>query len=86
MKHKLHADFKVILLILACFVVPFTITLTRVDYPRPLAVLQPPPVVIEPVANPTPLGYTWILTLFLVPCVALLIWFLRQPHSVRLQV
>jgi len=82
MKHKLHTDFKVILLILACFVVPFTITLTRVDYPRPLAVLQPPPVVIEPVANPTPLGYTWSLSLFLVPCAALLIWFLRRPRSV----
>lgn len=82
-KAKLHTDFKVILLVLACLVVPFTLTLLRVDHPRPVVLLKPPPEVqaIAPVANPSPLGYTWSLTLFLIPCAALLLWFLRRPAS-----
>lgn len=81
MKRQLHADFKVILVILACFVVPFTITLTRVDHARPLTVLEAPPVVVAPVANPSPWGYTCSLTLFLVPCLVLLGWFLRRRQT-----
>ncbi len=84
----MHPDFKVILVMLACFVVPFTLTLSTVDFVRPLAPLQHPylrppnpAAVMEPQADPTPLGYTWSLSLYLVPCAVLLVWFLRRKHS-----
>src|SRR5438128_7567802 len=38
------------------------------------------PVVLQPTsANPTPLGYTWSLLLFIIPIAALAWWFARRP-------
>ena len=38
--------------------------------------VQPP----DYTANPSPLGYTWSLTLFLLPLAWLLVWFARHPQ------
>lgn len=49
-------------------VVPAALTLFRVMEARPL---------VDPSTNPTPLGYSWSLLLFLVPTAGLGAWFLR---------
>lgn len=51
-------------------VLPAALTLLRVAEPRPG---------IDPSTNPTPLGYTWSLLLFVVPLVVIAWWFLRTP-------
>jgi len=53
-------------------VVPATLTLLRIERPRG---------VVDPSTNPTPLGYTWSLLLYVVPLVVLAIWFVRHPLS-----
>ena len=63
-------SFYVIFAIAAALVVPATIALRTVVHP---AVLQP---VSD---NPTPLGYTWSLLLFIVPIIALAVWFACRP-------
>ena len=49
-------------------VLPAALTLLQVAEPRPG---------IDPTSNPTPLGYTWSLLLFLVPLLVLAVWLLR---------
>lgn len=51
-------------------VLPAALTLLQVAEPRPG---------IDPTSNPTPLGYTWSLLLFLVPLLVLAVWLLRTP-------
>lgn len=62
--------FQVIVSIVAVLVIPAAITLRTVAQPGILQMSS---------KNPTPLGYTWSLLLFIVPTLALTIWFLRRP-------
>jgi hypothetical protein len=61
----------VVLAMIATLVVPATLTLLTVRQPRPP---------VDPTSNPTPLGYTWSLLLYLVPLIVLGFWFLRHPR------
>jgi hypothetical protein len=54
----------------AVLVVPASLTLLTVDQPRPG---------VDPASNPTPLGYTWSLLLFIVPALVIGWWFFRRP-------
>ena len=63
-------SFYVIFAVAAALVVPATIVLRTVVHP---AVLQ------SGSDNPTPLGYTWSLLLFIVPIIALAVWFACRP-------
>ena len=63
-------SFYVIFAVAAALVVPATIALRTVVHP---AVLQ------SASDNPTPLGYTWSLLLFIVPIIALAVWFACRP-------
>jgi hypothetical protein len=56
--------------IAAVLIIPAAVTLLSVRDPGSLDVGT---------ANPTPLGYTWSLSLFIIPLVALAWWFLRHP-------
>jgi hypothetical protein len=63
--------FQVVFVIVALLVVPATITLRSVDVPGTLVVSS---------ENPTPLGYTLSLLLFILPLICLVWWFLRHPN------
>jgi hypothetical protein len=63
-------SFYVIFAIVAALVVPAAIALRTVIHPAILQVTSD---------NPTPLGYTWSLALFIVPLGALAWWFARRP-------
>ena len=70
------SDFKVLLGMGAVVAVPIALTLMTIKAPRSL--------VTELAANPTPHGYTWSLTLFIVPVAVLATWVsLRQHTSVQ---
>jgi len=56
---------------IATLVVPATLTLRTVRTSRPPVDLS---------LDPTPLGYTWSLLLYLVPLLVLAVWFLRNPR------
>ncbi len=62
--------FQVVLAIAALLIIAATLTLRTVAHP---AVLQPSS------DNPTPLGYTWSLLLFIIPIGALGWWFASRP-------
>src|SRR6185295_2942628 len=76
-------DFKIPLLMLAIIIIPAMIALSRVQYAVPL--MPPPPTPLPQPLPPdylddtSPYGYTWSLTLFLVPVIVLAMWFLRHP-------
>lgn len=75
-KHPAPADFKVLIGMLLVLVIPFTLTLMTVSQPRPL--------VTDLAANPTPRGYTWSLSLFLAPVLALASWVsLRKQNPIQ---
>jgi hypothetical protein len=61
----------VVLAMIAMVVVPAALTLRTVRAPRPA---------VDPSTDPTPLGYTWSLLLYVVPLVVLAVWFLRHPR------
>src|SRR5205814_3636785 len=62
--------FYVIFAIAAALIVPAALTLRTVVHP----------VVLQPTSdNPTPLGYTWSLPLFIIPIGALGCWFACRP-------
>ena len=67
---RARKSFYVIFAIVAALVVPAAITLRTVIHPATLQVTSD---------NPTPLGYTWSLTLFIVPVGALAWWFACRP-------
>lgn len=52
------------------FTIPAVLTLLTVNEPRPTMRIE---------GNPTPLGYTWSLTLFLIPSLVLGLWFKQFP-------
>jgi hypothetical protein len=56
---------------IAMVAVPAALTLRTVRTPRPP---------VDPSSDPTPLGYTWSLLLYLVPLLVLAVWFLRHPR------
>ena len=62
--------FQVVLAIAALLIIAGTLTLRTVAHP---AFLQPSS------DNPTPLGYTWSLLLFIIPIAALAWWFASRP-------
>src|SRR5438094_10628548 len=62
--------FYVVFAIAAALIVPAAITLRAVIHP----------VILQPTSdNPTPLGYTWSLLLFVIPIAALGWWFACRP-------
>jgi hypothetical protein len=56
--------------IAAVLIVPAVLTLLSVRVPGTLEIAS---------ADPTPRGYTWSLSLFIIPLAALVWWFLRHP-------
>lgn len=64
----------VVLVFLACIIIPAVLTLLTVQDPGKL-VFDPPN------TNPTPDGYTVSLLLFLVPDIALIWWLMRHPNA-----
>jgi len=65
-KRPLPTDFKVLVALAAVLIIPFALTLRTINQPRSL--------VTDLVANPTPYGYTWSLSLFIVPVLVLATW------------
>jgi hypothetical protein len=59
-------DFKVLVAMIVVLTIPFVLTLMTIKEQRPL--------VTDLNANPTPHGYTWSLTLFIVPVLVLAVW------------
>ena len=69
-------DVKVLIAMVFILVVPFALTLLTIQQPRPL--------VTELAANPTPHGYTWSLTLFIIPVLVLATWVsLRKQNPIQ---
>jgi Lycopene cyclase len=62
---------KIVAALIALMVVPAAITLHTVKHPARLSFDSD---------NPTPLGYTWSLLLFLVPILAVVVWLQRHPQ------
>jgi hypothetical protein len=75
-KTKLSKDYWVLIGMAAVLIVPFVLTLMTIAQPRAL--------VGDLKANPTHHGYTWSLTLFVVPVVVLACW-LAQRRESRIQ-
>jgi hypothetical protein len=69
----LRSEFKVLLGMAAVLLVPFALTLLTVKEPRPI--------VSDLAGNPTPYGYTWSLTLFVIPVAVLATWVTARKHS-----
>lgn len=61
----------IVLVMVGMLVVPAVVTLRTVEVPGTLDI---------PSQDPTPLGYTWSLTLFLFPLTIIAWWFLRHPR------
>lgn len=66
-------DFKVFFIIIAVLVTPVCITLLTINTSQS---------VIQPVKNSSPLGYTWSLSLFIIPIIAILIWLYLNKEKV----
>src|SRR5581483_1181004 len=62
--------FYAVFLIAAALIVPAAITLRTIVHPAILQVTSD---------NPTPLGYTWSLALFVIPIAVLALWFASRP-------
>ena len=75
-KPPMPADFKVLCWMVVVLVIPFALTLMTIQTTRPL--------VVDLVANPTPRGYTWSLSLFIIPVLVLASWVSFRKHD-RLQ-
>ena len=61
---------KVMFRIILLFILPVALTLRTVKQPVTIKTLSD---------NPTPLGYTWSLSLFIFPMIGIAWWFLREP-------
>lgn len=72
-KQRWSKDSLVLIGMATAFTTPFILTLMTVAQPRPL--------VGDLSANPTHHGYTWSLSLFIVPVVVLACWLVRRPES-----
>jgi hypothetical protein len=70
---QMSKDSRVLIWMAAVLIIPFALTLRTITQPRPpYPNLQ---------ANPTPHGYTWSLSLFIVPVVLLACWLGRRWES-----
>ena len=65
-KRSLPTDFTVLVWIAVVLVIPFALTLNTISQPRPI--------VADLAANPTHHGYTWSLSLFIIPVLVLAVW------------
>lgn len=72
-KKRLSNDYWLVICMAVALTVPFVLTLMTVAQPRPL--------VSDLKANPTHLGYTWSLSLFIVPVVVLASWLSGRRQS-----
>ena len=63
---RLTADFKVLVGMIVVLTIPFALTLMTIKEQRPL--------LTDMNANPSPYGYTWSLTLFILPVLVLGVW------------
>jgi len=72
-KKPLPTDFKVLVGMVVVLTIPFALTLMTITQARPL--------VIDLAANPTPHGYTWSLSLFIVPVMVLAAWVSMRPQN-----
>ncbi|RMH18089.1 MAG: hypothetical protein D6696_13785 [Acidobacteria bacterium] len=70
MEQERRSGALVVFVMIAVLIVPAGLTLTTVEVPGTLDI---------PSDDPTPLGYTWSLSLFLVPLAVLGWWFWRHP-------
>src|SRR5262245_46577303 len=61
--------FQIVFLIAALLILPAALTLRTVEHPATLQITD---------KNPTPYGYTWSLSLFIIPSAALGVWFIRR--------
>ena len=57
--------------IILLLILPAALTLRSVKYPAELQFISD---------NPTPLGYTWSLLLFIIPLIGIAFWFFRNPE------
>jgi hypothetical protein len=72
-RRSADADFKVVFAMMAVLVIPAIIAL--------LAIRQSSqPVFSAQNLDPSPLGYTWSLGLFIIPTLTLTWWFVKHPH------
>ena len=65
MKLTPESDFKIFFKVIAVLIIPACLTLLTITQPQDF---------VEPVKHSSPLGYTWSLSLFIVPIIAILIW------------
>ena len=72
-KKPMPDEFKVLWWMIVVLVVPFALTLMTVKQPRAM--------VADLAANPTPHGYTWSLSLFIVPVLVLASWVSLRKHN-----
>src|SRR5580658_1826845 len=72
-KKQSSKDSRVLIGMAAVLTLPFVLTLLTIDQPRPL--------IHDLKANPSPHGYTWSLSLFIVPVVVLACWLARRWES-----
>ncbi len=67
-----RSDFKVLVGMMLVLAAPFALTLMTIKEPRSL--------VVPLEANPTPQGYTWSLSLFIIPVLVLAAWVSLRKH------
>ena len=73
---RLTTDFKVLVGMIVVLAIPFALTLMTIKEQRPL--------VADLNVNPSPYGYTWSLTLFIVPGLVLAVWqALRKENPIQ---
>jgi len=69
-KRTPNTDAKVCSAIIATLTLPTVLTLLSINVPQKVVPVTP---------DLTPYGYTWSLSLFLIPCFVIAWWFLRHP-------
>ncbi|WP_051906513.1 hypothetical protein [Methylomarinum vadi] len=76
MKPNSSIDFKIFFVFIAVLAVPALITLSTIDVSQNK---------IVPVENSSPLGYTWSLSLFIVPILAIVAWLHLRHKKIIIQ-
>lgn len=74
MSNRKVSPFKIVLLLIGILIIPAAIALHSVRYPGEFKLTS---------ENPTPLGYSWSLLMFIIPILAILIW-LHRNRELRL--
>ena len=74
---KKISELWILAFMLLALIIPSLITLNTIQEPRPLVPLTTP--------SASPYGYTWSLSLFIVPCIILLTWLhFSKEHRIQL--